>query len=217
MWRSRRRRPRAPCATAHPEFCSRHPRDALIAIGAGPSSGPADEVERFTPVLQDWERYAATLGRPIGSVDDDAGSSHMKFLLQRPHRDDIQSETEDGQPVACLMGERREFDRGRMHMSFSPFNHIIANNDFAALIIFAPRSAMSCDVEIIWLVDECAENVDVERMKWMWDVTTIQDKVITENNQRGILSSRYRPGCLSEQEQRVKTFNHWYANQLSAN
>jgi Rieske 2Fe-2S family protein len=203
------------CFAAHPEFCSRHLHDALIAIGAGPGSGPTEAAERFAPVLKEWEESAARMGRPVGQVDDDEHSSHMKFYQQRPHRGDIKSETEDGQPVACLMGKRIELDYGRMHMSFSPFNQIIACNDFAALIVFTPRSAMHTDVDITWLVDGRADQVDVERMIWMWDVTTKQDKVITENNQLGILSDRYRPGQLSTLERRVDTFNKWYLNQLA--
>ena len=203
------------CSSAHPEYCSRHPHDALVAFGAGPSSGPLDAVERFAPVLEEWEEQAAKLGRPKGTVDDNEHSANMKSYLQRPHRSDIKSETQDGQPVACLMGKRTEFDHGRMYLSFSPFNHIIACNDFAALIVFTPRSAMRTDVDISWLVDGQADAVDVDRMIWMWDVTTRQDKVITENNQRGILSSRYQPGCLSNQERRVHTFNKWYLNQLT--
>lgn len=202
------------CVSAHPEFCSRHPRDALVAIGAGPGSGPADAAEQFAPVLEEWEQRAAKLGRPIGTVSDDEHSAHMKFCLQRPHRSDIESETQDGQPVACLMGKRSGFDGGRMHLSFSPFNQIIAGNDFAALIVFTPRAAMQTDIEISWLVDGRADTVDIERMIWMWDVTTRQDKVITENNQRGIMSSRYQPGCLSNQEGQVHRFNKWYYNQL---
>jgi len=205
------------CASAHPEYCSRHPRDALIAIGAGPNSGPTDAVERFAPVLEEWEKQAAKLGRPMGTIDDGEQSVHMKSYQQRPHRSDIKSETQDGQPVACLMGKRTDFDYGRMHLSFSPFNQIIACNDFAALIVFTPRSAMRTDVDISWLVDgrADADNIDVDRLIWMWDVTTRQDKIIIENNQRGILSSRYQPGCLSNQERRVDTFNKWYLNQLT--
>jgi len=202
------------CVPAHPEFCSRHPRDALIAMGAGPSSGPVDALERFAPVLEAWQQQAAELGRPMGTVDDDEHSEHMKAYLQRPHRSDIKSETQDGQPVACLMGKRTSFDHGRMYMSFSPFNHIIACNDFAALIVFTPRGVMQTDVEISWLVDGKADAVDIDRMIWMWDVTTLQDKEIIENNQRGIISSRYQPGRLSTQERRVDTFNKWYFNQL---
>jgi len=204
------------CAPSHPEYCSRHIRDALVAVGAGPNSGPVEEVERFEPQLKQWEARAAALGRPMGSVDDDEQSPHMKFYQQRPHRTDIESETRDGKPVANLMGARTECDHGRMHMSFSPFNQLIACNDFAALVVFSPRSALFTDVEVIWLVDEGAEAVDIDRLTWMWDVTTLQDKVITENNQRGILSARYEPGCLSDQERRVATFNKWYVRQLSA-
>ena len=202
------------CAPAHPEFCSRHPRDALLAVGAGPSSGPAEAVQSFKPELEAWEKKAGELGRPMGSVDDGEHSTHLKFYQQRPHRSDIQSETQDGLPVSCLMGKRTDFDLGRMHLSFSPFNQIVACNDFAVLIVFTPSSAMHTDVDITWLVDGKAEDVDVGRMIWMWDVTTKQDKVITENNQRGIHSSRYRPGWLSNQELRVDTFNRWYLNQL---
>lgn len=102
-----------------------------------------------------------------------------------------------------------------MHLSFSPFNQIVACNDFAVLIVFSPRGARHTDVDITWLVDGKAKDVDVERMIWIWDVTTKQDKIITENNQRGIDSTRYQPGRLSKLENRVDTFNRWYLNQLS--
>ena len=71
-------------------------------------------------------------------------------------------------------------------------------------------------MDIIWLVDGKARDVDVERMIWIWDVTTRQDKTIVENNQRGINSSRYQPGCYSDQERKVITFTSWYLNQLRA-
>ena len=103
-----------------------------------------------------------------------------------------------------------------MHLSFGPLNHIIACNDFAALIRFTPKRATFTEVDIIWLVDSKAENVDVERMIWIWDVTTRQDKTIVENNQRGIASSRYQPGRYSDQERKVITFTNWYLNQLRA-
>ena len=51
-------------------------------------------------------------------------------------------------------------------------------------------------------------------MIWGWDRTTLQDKEITENNQAGILSKRYRPGRYSEHERRVVTFQQWYLAQF---
>jgi phenylpropionate dioxygenase-like ring-hydroxylating dioxygenase large terminal subunit len=202
------------CAPAHPEFCSMHPPDALIAFGAGPSSGPADAVEKYLPALKAWEARAAALGRPIGTVDDGPESSHLRLLLQRTIREGYESETEDGRPASSLMGKRLGWDQGRMYLSFSPFTQLVATNDFAVLFIFTPRSTLHTDVDLYWLVDGRASEVDVKRMIWGWDETTKQDKEITENNQAGILSKHYRPGRYSEHERRVVTFQQWYLAQF---
>jgi Rieske 2Fe-2S family protein len=73
---------------------------------------------------------------------------------------------------------------------------------------------MHTDVDLFWLVDGKAAEVDVKRMIWGWDETTKQDKVITENNQVGILSKRYQPGRYSEHERRVVSFQQWYLAQF---
>jgi phenylpropionate dioxygenase-like ring-hydroxylating dioxygenase large terminal subunit len=202
------------CAPAHPEFCSMHPPEALIAFGAGPSSGPADAVEKYLPALKAWEERAASLGRPIGTVDDGPESSHLRLLLQRTIREGYETETPDGKPAAPLMGKRLGWDRGRMYLSFSPFTQLVATNDFAVLFLFTPRSTLHTDVDLYWLVDGKATEVDVRRMIWGWDETSKQDKEITENNQAGILSKRYQPGRYSEHERRVVTFQQWYLAQF---
>ncbi len=201
------------CAPAHPEFCSMHPPEALIAFGAGPSSGPAEAVEKYLPTVRAWEARAARLGRPIGTVDDGPQSSHLRLLLQRTVREGYETETQDGKPASTLMGKRLGFDQGRMYLSFSPFTQLVATNDFAVLFLFTPRSTMRTDVDLFWLVDAKASDVDVKRMIWGWDETTKQDKEITENNQAGILSKHYRPGRYSEHERRVVTFQQWYLAQ----
>jgi Rieske 2Fe-2S family protein len=202
------------CAPAHPEFCSMHPPEALVAFGAGPSSGPAEAVANYQPVVAAWEKHAAALGRPIGTVDDGPESSHLRLLLQRNIREGYDSETQDGRPASTLMGKRRGFDQGRMYLSFSPFTQLVASNDFAVLFQFAPRDTMHTDVDLTWLVDGRAKDYDVQRMTWGWDTTTRQDQTITENNQAGILSSRYQPGRYSEHERRVITFQQWYLAQF---
>ena len=202
------------CVPSHPEFCSMHPPEALVAFGAGPSSGPADAVEKYLPALKAWEQRAAKLGRPIGSVDDGPDSSHLRLLLQRTIREGYETETQDGRPASSLMGKRLGFDQGRMYLSFSPFTQLVATNDFAVLFIFSPRSTLMTDVDLYWLVDGKATQVDIDRMIWGWDETTKQDKIITENNQLGIKSSHYRPGRYSDHEKRVVTFQQWYLNQF---
>ena len=90
-------------------------------------------------------------------------------------------------------------------------------NDFATLFTFIPKSTLKTDVELMWLVHKDAkEGIDynVDEMIWMWDVTTIADKRIIENNQKGVLSNKYKPGPLSQMEKGLEKFKNWYLKQL---
>ncbi|WP_295637971.1 aromatic ring-hydroxylating dioxygenase subunit alpha [Novosphingobium sp.] len=202
------------CVPSHPEFCSIHAAESIVAVGAGPSSGPADAIASFAPKLQAWEASAAALGRPIGTIDEPPTSSHLRLLMQRMNKPGWASETQDGTPPAPLMGQRTAPDGGRMHLSFSPFSQIVADDHFVILFQFTPRSALRSDVEMIWLVDGRASEaeVDLAKMTWGYHATTTQDKVITEANQAGIMSSRYQPGRYSDQEGSVINFQQWYLN-----
>ncbi len=204
------------CVPSHPEFCSMHAAESIVAVGAGPSSGPADAIASFTPKLKAWEAQAAAVGRPIGNIDEPPSSSHLRLLMQRMNKEGRASETQDGSAPAPLMGERTRADGGRMHLSFSPFSQIVADDHFAILFLFTPRAALQSDVEMIWLVNGKATEaeVDIDKMIWGYHATTSQDKIITENNQAGIMSSRYRPGRYSDQEGSVIKFQKWYLNQF---
>ena len=204
------------CVPAHPEFCSMHAAESIVAVGAGPSSGPVDAIASYMPKVQAWEERASALGRPIGTIDEPPASSHLRLLMQRMNKDGWAAETQDGTAPAPLMGKRTRPDGGRMHLSFSPFSQIVADDHFAILFLFTPRAALQSDVEMIWLVDgrATADQVDIAKMIWGYHATTTQDKVITENNQAGILSSRYRPGRYSDQEGSVIKFQQWYLAQF---
>jgi Rieske 2Fe-2S family protein len=102
----------------------------------------------------------------------------------------------------------------RRNYAISPFTQLVATNDFAVLFLFTAQSTLHTDVDLYWLVDGRAKDVDVKRMIWGWDETTKQDKEITENNQAGILSKHYQPGRYSEHERRVVIFQQWYLGQF---
>ena len=61
------------------------------------------------------------------------------------------------------------------------------------------------------------EDVDykVKDLTWLWDITTVADKKIIENNQKGVLSRAYMPGPYSNQEKGVVQLVDWYLNQIS--
>ena len=58
------------------------------------------------------------------------------------------------------------------------------------------------------------DELDVAKMIWGYHATTTQDKVITEDNQARIMSSRYRPGRYSDQEGSVIKFQQRYLSQF---
>ena len=65
----------------------------------------------------------------------------------------------------------------------------------------------------MWLVHKDAEegkDYNLKDMIWLWDKTTIADKRIIEDNQKGVLSSKYQPGPLSTMELGVESFKNWY-------
>ena len=71
---------------------------------------------------------------------------------------------------------------------------------------------------LTWLVHEDAvegEDYDIDHLKWMWDVTTIQDTRIINDNQKGVNSTRYGPGRYSLRESGSAFFSAWYLSRLN--
>ena len=115
------------------------------------------------------------------------------------------------------MGKFKNYDRGYTSVGTSPFNSLLMCNDFATLFTFIPVSTLHTQVELMWLVHKDAKegkDYDLEEMKWMWDVTTIADKRIIEDNQKGVLSKKYVPGPLSKMEKGLEKFKTWYLKHL---
>ena len=207
------------CAPAHPEYCSVHPPDQLLALGAGPGSGPAEALEKYQPILDEWMERTLAMGHPVPEFERDENSIDLAQLSRLPINDrNFASETRDGNP-GCkkLMGKFRQYDHGETAFVFNPTNYILAFNDFALMVRFTPRDAVNTDVQFSWLVHKDAEagvDYDTDNLIWVWDETTKQDKKITEDNNAGVQSSRYRPGPYSMHEAKVATFIRWYLNSI---
>ena len=92
------------------------------------------------------------------------------------------------------MGKFDKFDGGLTQVSFNPFGCCYFTNDFGIMFSFKPKSLNETEVELIWIVDENAqEGIDykTEDIAYIWDVTTVADTRIIENNQNGLLSQAY--------------------------
>jgi len=208
------------CGPAHPEYCSVHGEDKLLAFGAGAGSGPEDAVAGFQATFETWLAKAESMGHLTGMWQ---GTN--QFALQQAGRFPLNdkgwlSETLDGK-AACkkLLGQFSDYDGGQTAVSFNPVSFVLSSNDYAVIFRFTPIDSLNTEAEMIWLVDKSAvegTDYDVEHLTRLRDVTVQQDKTITENNQAGVLSERYVPGPYSTQEARNITIKRWYLEQLEA-
>jgi Rieske 2Fe-2S family protein len=60
------------------------------------------------------------------------------------------------------------------------------------------------------------KDYDLERLAWLWTITTEQDKAIIEGNASGIRSPSYQPGPASLLETDLEGFREWYLSSIGA-
>ena len=205
------------CQPSHPEYCLVHDPEYILAYGGGSGTGPSSK--KFSKRLTEWNEKTKKLGYLTGEYSERNSSNFSRGAERTPLSEGKLSETKSGKP-ACnkLMGRFKEHDYGYTGIGPSPFNSLIMCNDFATLFTFVPKSPFQTDVELMWLVHKDTEedkDYNLAEMIWMWDKTTIADKRIIENNQKGVLSSKYQPGPLSKMELGVEDFKNWYLKTLS--
>ena len=71
---------------------------------------------------------------------------------------------------------------------------------------------------MLWLVDRDAvagRDYEIERLVWLWQVTSEEDKRIIEHNQAGVSSRFFTPGPYSLQEAHALRFVDWYRAEMS--
>ena len=203
------------CQPSHPEYCSVHDPEYILSYGAGSGTGPSSE--KFNKILNEWNEKVKKLGHLTGEYAEKEFNKYSRSAERTPLKKGKFTETKKGKPIAKLMGKFKEYDRGYTSVGTSPFNSLLMCNDFATLFTFIPKSTLQTDVELIWLVHKDAKegkDYDLSEMIWMWDETTKADKRIIEDNQKGVLSSKYMPGPLSQMEKGLEKFKSWYLKHL---
>ncbi|WP_050928188.1 aromatic ring-hydroxylating oxygenase subunit alpha [Aestuariivita boseongensis] len=196
------------CSGAHPEFSRSH----SIHMTS----------DRVAPLNDDLQARAAAIGASAVTLDRSTthapdGSpdySYNRYALF----DGFQTGSEDGQPVAPLLGDLTGYDGGASDVYVGILNPMLVYCDHAVLYRFVPVDLHHSVQEIIWLVHEDAEegrDYDLGRLTWLWDVTTEADKRIIEANQEGIGSRYYEPGPLVEMEQYTRRFLETYLARLA--
>ena len=132
---------------------------------------------------------------------------------RNPLNPGIFSGTVTGEAAAPLLGKLTEYDHGASELMIGPLMFFLIYDDHIVGYRFTPISVDNCVCDIFWMVrDDAIENIDfkINNLIWLWDTTTVADKTIIINNQKGVNSKFYSPGRLSLMENFQKEFLDWY-------
>ena len=195
------------CSPAHPEFAKSHS-----------IKRPYEEIGALIEALRP---HSEAIGAPFGwqTVEwHELGAERTPYHYDRyPLYEGYRTGSEDGQPLAPPLGRLTGYDGGASNVSVGQFFFALVYADHAVLYRFTPVGTRSCDCEIVWLVRgdaEAGKDYDLDRLTWLWRVTTDADKAIIEKNQQGIDSRYYRPGPYAPMEDYTLNFRDWYLTAL---
>ena len=180
------------CLPSHPQYTQ---VNEYVRAAERDSETYETTVKRFAKVSERKGRKSGVGNFPLPI------QPHHAWRI--PIRDGYKTLTRDGSPAGPLLGEFEAYDGAETGAFIGALSYLYAANDHATTFRFTPKNLEFTEVAVSWLVREDAReglDYDIEHLKWMWDVTTVQDAKIINNNQKGVNSSRYSAGPYSEHE-----------------
>ena len=195
------------CVPAHSEYSVAH-------SGARPDKV---DPEMLADVMSRVETCGLWPGRHDNSFMAADPAAIDSYFIHFPLLKGHVTGSKDGQPVAPLLGSIKDYDGGAADFQIGPVSYGLAYCDHVVLYRFIPVSKDVTDCEVIWLVHGDAEegkDYDLDKLIWLWDVTTIADKKIIQDNARGVESHFYTPGPFVPMERYAQQFTEWYLDVL---
>lgn len=190
------------CAGAHPEFSRSH--------------ATYMPENRVAPLNEARRARSLACGAPTDFIDGIHGGGTDFAYNRYALMDGFDTGSEDGQPLAPLLGALRGYDGAASDAYVGILNPMLLYCDHAVLYRFLPLGKDHSVQEILWLVRDTAQDgrdYDRDRLTWLWDVTTRADKRIVESNAAGVASRYYTPGPLVGMERYVQRFiDTYFAN-----
>jgi Rieske 2Fe-2S family protein len=191
------------CIPAHPEYSQAHARSI-------PDEDVADLREQ---VMEKSEQVGLTRDSVYKEWLNSDGIGNDRAFDRYPLFNGFVTGSRNGQPVAPLLGDIKGYDGGATDIQIGPVTFYLAYCDHVVVYHFKPLSIDKSECEITWLVHQDAEegkDYDLDELIWLWDITTVADKRIIEDNQTGVKSRFYQPGPFTEMEGPQKDFIDWY-------
>jgi Rieske 2Fe-2S family protein len=196
------------CAPAHPEYSELHANEQ-----------PRTKIAEMSAQM---EAHAGKLGIRIENRDrwalDAAPGQEAIYCVRYPMYEGKDTGTADGKSAAPLMGDFKDYDGGSTFIHVGPASYFLAYPDHGLMYLFIPQSLQRCDMEVIWLVRGDAvegKDYDKERLVWLWHITSLADKRIIEDNQKGVNSRFYEPGPFAPMEINANRLIEWYLKELA--
>lgn len=200
------------CATSHRTYAKMHSLKDLNEKSLPINEAMFARSEEITGVQG--------MADEIYHLGDDALSFgadiyHGRYALY----DGFETGSQDGKPVAPLMGDIKGYDGGTSDFQFGPLTWMLNYPDHCVLYRFIPRSLTSTDMEVVWFVKGDAEegkDYSKEAVSWLWHHTTLEDEYIIKRNNEGVNSRFFEPGPYQpEFEEQCIDFVGWYLKVLS--
>jgi len=195
------------CAPSHPEYARLHANEQPRA--------------RIAELNAQMDQRAAALGLAIPNQDHWALAAgkgeEATYCVRYAMLRGALTGSADGKPVAPLMGAFKGYDGGSTFVHVGPASFFLAYPDHGIVYRFIPRTVQHSEMEVLWLVrGDAREGVDydLDKLTWLWKVTSEADKRIIEDNQRGVNSRYYEPGPLSIMESQERRFVEWYLSEI---
>ena len=195
------------CGPAHAEYSRFHLYARPAALNREADERVRQRARTLGLALEELDRWGLN-ARPGQEAADSVRSALA---------DGAVSGSEDGRPLAPLMGQFPDYDGGVTFFDVGLTSSFLAYPDHGLIYRFIPRTVQRTDMEVIWLVRDDARSgvdYDLERLTWLWKVTSVADKRIIELNQQGINSRFYEPGPYSPMEQHTRRFVEWVLAEL---
>lgn len=200
------------CAGSHPELLN----TLLEWDDTNDPRAPQAFIDYYNRLAAEWD------AENIPHEHKSFGYGARNRIVRMPLKEGTQVMTIDGEE-GCkkLLGRIQNRYLGSMRILHLPnsWNHM--QSDHFIVFRVLPISAQESMVTTKWFVHKDAvEGVDYdpERLRKVWDATNDQDRVLGEENQRGINSAGYQPGPYSETyEFGIINFMDWYSSVVQKN
>ncbi len=199
------------CATAHKAYAKSHTLEDIY-------ENVADQVEAMQKIAPEVTGIPGIANEHqkiyMGAESFGACAAASRYGLYEGYV----TGSQDGKPVAPLMGKFKGYDGGTGDFHLGPVTFMLNYPDHCVLYRFIPRGLTETDMEVVWYVNGGAKegvDYDVDRVTALWHNTTLEDEYIITRNSEGVNSQFFEPGPFHPEFEEVSMmFVDWYLDTL---